>query len=58
MEKTKTSLTIMPGCEGCGNHCKYNGPVADPAVTINFDKTPYGCNSKLTNLNIEEGEKS
>jgi hypothetical protein len=56
MEKTKANLVVMPGCHGCGKTCKYNAEIADPSVVSSFDNTPYGCNSKLFNLEIREGE--
>jgi len=56
MEKHKSNLVYLPGCEGCGKQCKYNAEVADPFAAAHFDRAnPYGCNSKLQNLEIEEG---
>lgn len=59
MEKRKEELVWMPGCQGCGRvECKHNlVPTATSWAASHFDvSSPYGCNSKLQNLNVEEVE--
>ena len=56
MEKRTPNLVYLPGCEGCGKQCKYNAQIADPLTASHFSReNPYGCNSKLQGLAIEEG---
>lgn len=56
MQKRTPNLVYLPGCEGCGKLCKYNAAIADPLTASHFSReNPYGCNSKLQNLEVEEG---
>ena len=56
MEKRSPNLVHLPGCEGCGRHCKYNAEIADPLTASQFSRDfPYGCNSKLQGFELEEG---
>lgn len=55
MEKTKSKLVRLSGCDGCIKVCKYNGEIADPAVASSFNDEVYGCNSGLVGFNLDEG---
>lgn len=62
MQKQKTELTWMPGCQGCGRtECKHNLiPDVTPWAASHFDiKNPYRCNSKreyIASTTVEIGE--
>lgn len=54
--KRPSILVRIPGCESCGRLCKYNNEVADPFMAAQWSReAPYGCNSKLSGFEIDEG---
>lgn len=57
MTKRPSILVPLPGCAGCGKHCKYNGSVADPFMAANYNsESYYGCNSRFYGFEAQEGE--